>query len=144
MGWPQGPDGVLMGAAEMPTGSTFLQKPLLMLTLGGHNRELVSPAGNPGTNSARLCPPVLWEEKQGGMLSLGILRLRGPKDTMEKNDQEGQLGAGPLHSSTLVSTVHIVGPPEQHPLLVGIEELSSLKSFGPELKPGVLRSLCGL
>ena len=40
--------------------------------------------------------------------------------------------------------VHLVGPLKQHPLLVGIEELSSLKSFGPELKPGVLRSLCGL
>lgn len=50
----------------------------------------------------------------------------------------------PPHSSTLASTVHIVGPLKQHPLLVGIEELSSLKSFGPEWKPGVLRSLCGL
>lgn len=71
-------------------GSTFLQKPLLMLTLGGHNRELVSPAGNPDTNSARLCPPVLRQRSRGAWaLSLGILRLRGPKDTMEKNDQEG-------------------------------------------------------
>ena len=56
-----------------------------MLTLGSHNRELVSPAGNPGTNSARLWPPVPGAEEQGcRALTLGILRLRGPKDTMEK------------------------------------------------------------
>lgn len=38
-----------------------------MLTLGGHNRELVSPARNPGTNSARLWPPVPGAEKQEGL-----------------------------------------------------------------------------
>lgn len=56
-----------------------MQRPLLMLSLGSHNREPVSPAGNPGTNSARLGPPVPGAEEQGGLGPvLGDPEVEGP------------------------------------------------------------------
>lgn len=79
----QGPDGFSMAVAETPAqaqDTTFLQERLLMLTQVGQDREMVSPAGNPGYQMSQAMPTCAREQRSRGTwaLSLGDSEVEWP------------------------------------------------------------------
>ena len=69
----QDPDGFSVGVAETPAqaqDTAFLQERLLMLTQVGQDRELVSPAGNPGYHMSQAMPTCAREQRSRGTWAL--------------------------------------------------------------------------